>query len=176
MTSEELALILEESLPTQKVKDTWEVHASSEEIVKVLIDNKDIVTQLLKSMPSFESNTYWIDENGFKHEGVTVMISGDASNISGDVSRITGNVTDLKGSVTGIRGWVSFLKGDISKITDDISGIIGNVTQIIGDVTGVKGSATGISVNIDKCNLTLADRRRGVNINDLIRRLPCKSY
>jgi hypothetical protein len=205
MISEELALILEESLPTRKVKGTWEVHASSGEIVKVLMDNKNTIVRLLKSVPSIKSKTYWIDANDWSHDGVTALIKGDASNISGDVSMITGDVTEIEGNVSGIKGWVSLLKGDVSKIkgnvfgiNGEVSGVTGNVTHIKGDVsritgdvslltgdvtilngnvsglkgdvTGIKGDATGISINIDRCGLTLADRRKGVNIKDLVKR------
>jgi len=49
-----------------------------------------------------------------------------------------------------------------------VSGISGNVTGISGNVTGIRGNVSGISGNVTDCNLTGAERVKGININDLI--------
>ena len=71
----------------------------------------------------------------------------DGVKIEGAHNRITGNVSDIRGNV---------------------SGITGNVSDIRGDVSGIRGDVSGIWGNIDRCEISEEDRKKGVNISDLI--------
>lgn len=53
------------------------------------------------------------------------------------------------------------LRGDMSRLYGDVSGIE-------GDATGVFGTCTGIGGNLDQCELTDEDRKKGVFIGDLV--------
>ena len=68
----------------------------------------------------------------------------------------------ISGNVSGISGNVSGITGDVSGITGYVSGIWGNVTNITGDVTNITG-------NLDDCEITEEERKKGVNINELIK-------
>jgi len=37
-----------------------------------------------------------------------------------------------------------------------------------GDLSGISGDLTGIRGNIDECEITLKDRKKGIKIEDLI--------
>ena len=53
-------------------------------------------------------------------------------------------------------------------LTGDLSKIYGNAEDISGDVSGIYGNVSDISGNVDDCELTKEDRKRGVNISDLL--------
>lgn len=78
-----------------------------------------------------------------------------------DGNKVDGPHGQIYGDVSGIRGNVSGIRGDVYGIRGDVSGICGDVSGIRGDVSGIRG-------NIDECGLTEDDRKRGVNISDLI--------
>jgi hypothetical protein len=61
-----------------------------------------------------ESNFWWFDENGMKHQDGTLP------------KGITGNVSGIYGNVTGISG--------------DVSGISGKVLNVSGNATGIQGN------------------------------------
>jgi hypothetical protein len=90
---------------------------------------------------------YYFDEEGNKHEGVHEKITGDAGGIWGNVSYITGCVSGITGCV------------------DDITGC---VTGLTGCVSCISGCATGIKGNLDLCEISLEERKEGIDINDLI--------
>ena len=50
------------------------------------------------------------------------------------------------------------------------SGVTGNLSGVRGDLSGVTGTLTGVSGNLDACELTDEDRKRGVDISELIER------
>jgi len=54
----------------------------------------------------------------------------------------------------GIRGDLSDIRGNLSGIWGNLSGITGNLSDITGD--------------IDDCEITDADRERGIHISELI--------
>jgi hypothetical protein len=60
------------------------------------------------------------------------------------------------------------LIGMHDKITGDVSGIWGDVSDIMGDVSGIQGDVSEICGNVNNCELTEEDRKKGININDLI--------
>ena len=68
-----------------------------------------------------------------------------------------------------VGGVHSGISGDVSNIRGDVTGIIGDVTGISGNVTGIRGDVTGISGNVDDCNVTDAEREKGIKIEDLIK-------
>ena len=53
------------------------------------------------------------------------------------------------------------IRGDLSGIRGDLSGISGDLTEIYGDLTGVYGDLTD-------CEITEEDRKRGIDIKELI--------
>ena len=61
-----------------------------------------------------------------------------------------------------IEGVHSGLRGDIS------DGLRGNVTGLSGDVSGLRGNVTGLSGNLDDCEITDEDRKKGIDVNELI--------
>ena len=48
-------------------------------------------------------------------------------------------------------------------------GLYGDVTNISGDVTNISGNVTGLSGNIDDCAITKEDRKKGIDIKELIK-------
>ena len=42
-------------------------------------------------------------------------------------------------------------------------------SKISGNVSDISGNVTGISGDIDDCNITGAEREKGINISDLIK-------
>ncbi len=46
----------------------------------------------------------------------------------------------------------------------------GDLTGVRGDLTGVRGDLTGVRGDLDACELTDAERERGVHISELIER------
>lgn len=83
-------------------------------------------------------------------------VTGNCSNIYGEIS------SGFYGNVSGISGKVSAqLYGDVSALRGDVSGIS-------GDATGVKGSPTDVTGNLDDCEISYIDRKRGAHISALI--------
>ena len=95
----------------------------------------------MKKMLNFEKKETWYFVDGKR-------ITGIHDNIWGNVSGITGNVTG---------------------ITGDLSGITGNVSGIRADVTGIRGDVTDISGDVDACEITSDERKKGIDIKDLIK-------
>ena len=81
----------------------------------------------------------------------------------GAPSGVTGNLSDVRGDLTGMRGDLSGVRGDLSYVRGDLS-------EVRGDLSGVTGTLTGVSGNLDACELTDEDRKRGVDISELIER------
>ena len=46
--------------------------------------------------------------------------------------------------------------------------IEGAHSGIRGDVSDIRGNVSGIRGNLDDCEITDADREKGININDLV--------
>ena len=67
-----------------------------------------------------------------------------------------------------IEGTHSRITGNVFNISGDVSGISGDVSGIYGDVSGIYGSITGICGNLDDCDLSSEDRKKRININDLL--------
>lgn len=53
-------------------------------------------------------------------------------------------------------------------IRGDVSGISGDVSGILGDVSGIRGNVSGIRGDINSCKITDEERKRGVDITELI--------
>ena len=72
-------------------------------------------------------------------------------NLSGDISpALYGNITAFIGEIS------PDLYGKISLT------LSGNITKIYGDCTGITG-------DLDECEITEEDRKKGINIKDLIK-------
>jgi len=54
----------------------------------------------------------------------------------------------LRGDCTGLRGWCTYLEGDC---------------------TGIFGDCTGINGDFDDCEITLEERKKGVDIRELVK-------
>ncbi len=114
--------------------------------------------------------------------GDVTGLRGDVTGLSGDVTGIYGillglygkvtglggDVTGIYGDVTGIYGKVTGLSGRVTGLDGDVTGLDGDVTGLKGDVTGIYGKAPGLGGNIDDCEITEEERRKGINIEDLI--------
>jgi prophage DNA circulation protein len=95
---------------------------------------------MIKKLTKIESKTHYYKDGK--------IFYGIHDGIRGDVSNISGNVSDIRGGVSDIRG--------------DVSGISGNVSNISGNVSGISG-------NLDDCEITEEDRKKGIDIKDLIK-------
>jgi hypothetical protein len=60
------------------------------------------------------------------------------------------------------------LTGDRSGLTDDYSGLRGDCSGLRGDCTGLYGDCTGLRGDLDKCEITAEDRKKGIDIQELI--------
>lgn len=69
---------------------------------------------------------------------------------------------------TRIEGSHSRLYGNVSGISGDVSGIYGDVSRLSGTVSGIYGTVSGIYGNVSDCEISDAERKAGVFINDLI--------
>ena len=61
-------------------------------------------------------------------------------------------------------------EGAPSGVTGNLSGVRGDLSEVRGDLSGVTGTLTGVTGNLDACELTDEDRKRGVDISELIER------
>jgi len=52
----------------------------------------------------------------------------------------------------------------------DCTGLSGNCTGVLGKCTGVFGKCTGVISDLDKAGITDLERRKGLDIRDLILR------
>lgn len=110
-------------------------------------------------------------EAGQKKIGAHKKLTGQVQSIGGDCTNLFGEVKQgLRGDCTGKSGDVSDKTGDFSslygtlhkKLKGNVSGLIGCATNIIGECTGVQG-------NIDLCEISEKDRKKLINITNLIK-------
>ena len=80
-------------------------------------------------------------------------VQGEIWHIAAD-KRIDGPPPDVCGNLSGVRG--------------DLTGVCGNLTDVYGNLSGVRGNLTDVCGNLDECEITNADRARGVEITELI--------
>jgi hypothetical protein len=81
---------------------------------------------------------------------------------------VRGDLTDVVGDLTGVRGDLSGVWGDLTNVWGDLTGVVGNLTDVVGNLSGVWGDLTDVVGDLSDCGLTDNDRRRGVNVEDLI--------
>ena len=60
------------------------------------------------------------------------------------------------------------IKGVPEGISGDLTGVSGNLSGISGDLTGVRGDLLGVRGDLDECEITQEDRKRGIDVEDLI--------
>lgn len=91
------------------------------------------------------------------------VIKGKNSNIHGDCSGLRGDCSGLRGNVTGLRGEITGLWGDCSGLWGKVSsGLRGEVhSGLWGEITGLRG-------NLDDCEITDEERKKGIQITDLV--------
>mgnify|MGYP001613244754 CR=1 FL=1 len=63
---------------------------------------------------------------------------------------------------------VTRTRGDVSGLSGEVSGLSGAVTGLSGNVSGLSGNVTGLSGNVDDCNITPEERRKGIDIEQLV--------
>ena len=69
------------------------------------------------------------------------------------------NLEKKEGGITGMHSGIT---GNLNGITGDLSGITGNLTGITGNLTGITG-------NLDTCDITDEERKKGINITELLK-------
>jgi hypothetical protein len=77
--------------------------------------------------------------------------------------QIEGKKQNMIGDCSGIWGDCTGLSGDCSELHGDCSKLIGNCSGIFGDCSGIRG-------NLDLCDITQDERKKGVHIHDLIQK------
>jgi len=77
-------------------------------------------------------------------------------------------IKKLKRKTEQYWGYLSGVWGDLSGVSGDLSGVWGDLSGVWGDLTGVRGDLSGVSGNIDDCEITDEDRKKGISIDDLI--------
>jgi hypothetical protein len=60
------------------------------------------------------------------------------------------------------------VRGNLTDVRGDLTGVWGDFSGVRGDLTGVRGDFSGVRGDLSDCGLTDNDRRRGVNVEDLI--------
>ena len=68
----------------------------------------------------------------------------------------------IEGEPPGIRGDLTGVRGDLTHICGDLTFVRGDLTHICGDLTFVFG-------DLDACEITQEDRKRGVQIDELVK-------
>ena len=58
--------------------------------------------------------------------------------------------------------------GNNPNMSGNCTGLSGNCSGLWGDCTGLSGNCSGLSGDLDDCKITDEERKKGVNINDLI--------
>lgn len=71
-----------------------------------------------------------------------------------DGNRIEGANPDLIGNCSGLSG--------------DCSGLSGDCTWLKGSCSGLSGNCSNLSGDLDDCELTEEERKKGINIKDLV--------
>jgi hypothetical protein len=74
----------------------------------------------------------------------------------------------IPGKNNGMHGDCTYISGDCTDLKGDCSLLWGDCTGLRGDCTGMYGECTGLSGYFNRCEITEEDRRKGVNIEDLI--------
>ena len=68
--------------------------------------------------------------------------------------RIDGANPNMGGDCSGLRGDCSWLRGECS--------------GLYGECSGLRGECSGLRGNLDECEITAEDRKKGIDIKDLI--------
>ena len=90
-----------------------------------------------------------------------LMRSGESLYHFVDEVKIDGKNPKMSGDCTG-------LCGDCTGVSGDCTGVSGDCTGVSGNCTGVFGKCTGVIGDLDKAEITDLERRKGLDIRDLI--------
>ena len=60
------------------------------------------------------------------------------------------------------------VEGANKRMTGDCSELEGNCTGLRGNCTGLRGDCSGLWGDLDECDITDEERKRGVDISDLV--------
>ena len=79
-------------------------------------------------------------------------------------------VNDIKMTIdpNDISTFPTGISGDLSEIRGNLSGIRGNLSEISGDLSEIRGDLLGISGDLEDCEITEEDRKKGIDIKELI--------
>ena len=86
-------------------------------------------------------------EKKLKRQRQVLHHTKNSENVLGKNEHMTGNCSDLRGDCSGLRGDCSDLRGNCS---------------------GLRGDCSGLWGDIDRCQLSVDDRNKGVSITNLI--------
>ena len=67
-----------------------------------------------------------------------------------------------------IKGVPEGISGDLTGVSGNLSGISGDLTGVRGDLSGISGDLLGVRGDLDECEITQEDRKRGIDVEDLI--------
>ena len=59
--------------------------------------------------------------------------------------------------------------GDCTGLRGDCTGLRGDCTGLEGDCTGLRGNCSGLIGDFENCEITEDDKKKGINISDLIK-------
>ena len=67
-----------------------------------------------------------------------------------------------------VKGLHDILRGDVTGLRGDVTGLSGDVTGLSGHVTGLSGDVTGLSGDVTDCEISDAEREKGVDVAELV--------
>ena len=85
-----------------------------------------------------------------------------------DGENIFDSPPSVRGDLTGVYGDLTDVRGNLTAVSGDLTGVYGDLTAVSGDLTGVYGNLTSVSGDLTDCEITDEDRKKGIDINDLI--------
>ena len=76
------------------------------------------------------------------------------------LSRVTTKLYHYKGDIK--------VDGTNSEMIGNCTGLYGNCTGLYGNCTGLRGDCTGLRGDLDECDITDEDRKKGIDIAELV--------
>ena len=61
---------------------------------------------------------------------------------------------------------------ELRGLRGDCTGLRGDCSGLRGDCSGLRGDCTGLIGDLDACEITAEERRRGVDVRDLVAPIP----
>jgi len=127
----------------------------------------------------FFENEKIMGKNPKMHHAHRNELNGDCVGLWGDCSGLRGECTGLMGlwgECSNLIGDCSGLRGDCSGLRGDCSGLTGDCSELRGNCSNIFGDCSDLSGNIDCCEITDEERKKGVKIEDLVCPDKSKNY